>query len=50
MEATVEALKKKLLETQFLLHKETEVKAVTERYRPEILAKQVVSFFEEERK
>ncbi len=46
-EATVEALKKKLLETQFVLHKDTEVKAVTERYRPEILAKQVVSFFQE---
>lgn len=43
---TVDALKCRLLEEKFMIHKDGEVKAVTERYRPETLAKQVVSFFE----
>lgn len=47
LEATVDALKCKLLEEKFMVHKDAEVKAVTERYRPETLAKQVVSFFGE---
>ncbi len=47
VETTAEALKQKLLKEQFQLHKDAEVKAITERYHPEFLAKQVVSFFGE---
>lgn len=47
VETAADALKEKLLGEQFLPHKDGEVKAVTERYLPETLAAQVVSFYEE---